>query len=202
MTVKKSFTPQRFGTAQGHKLLLRAVPCSALNLRDSAFLPFFAILMAVATVRRVVTQSADWNRDTSDPTVAEALRRWQAGVRVTNLGWFEWGLRKEAGPNFRCSDHAADGAFVRLNSDLPYPETNVRYFMADIALGGSIEFYRRVAEEAHEMSCLEAVRRVEEGYRITNLDRFERKNVDGQTLITRKGSNERISGMDVQLSTD
>ena len=67
--------------------------------------------------------------------------------------------------------------------------------MADIALGGSIEFYRKAAESAHEMGCLEAVRRTEEGYRITNLAGCERKQVDGWTLITRQGSRERISGM-------
>ena len=31
---------------------------------------------------------------------------------------------------------------------------------------------------------------------------FERKQVNGKTLITRKGSNERISGLEVKLSTD
>ena len=33
-------------------------------------------------------------------------------------------------------------------------------------------------------------------------DQFERKKVDGEVLITRRGSNERISGMQVSLSTD
>lgn len=137
------------------------------------------------------------------PEVAEALRRWEGGCRVVNTNLFE---ARATGPErrvfFRHSGHPADPAFIRLNSDLPYPETNVRYFMADIALGGSIEFYRAAAERDHEMGCLEAVRRTEEGYRITNLDHYERKNVDGKTLITRKGSNERISGMAVKLSSD
>ena len=74
--------------------------------------------------------------------------------------------------------------------------------MADIALGGSIEFYRAAAERDHEMACLEAVRRTEEGFRITNLGEFERKKADGKTLITRKGSDERISGISVRLSSD
>ncbi len=147
---------------------------------------------------------AGFARRTNDPTVIEALRRWNAGTRALNTNWFELRRPLRGGPMlvFRGSDDLIDGALVRLNADLPYPETNVRYFMADIALGGSIEFYRRAAEEAHEMGCLEAVRRLEEGYRITNLEQFERKKVDGKTLITRKGSNERISGMDVKLSTD
>jgi hypothetical protein len=89
-----------------------------------------------------------------------------------------------------------------LNSDLAYPEVNVRYFMADMALGGSRDFYHRTAEAAHEMGCQEAVARHDAGVTITNLEEFERKKVDSKVLITRKGSNERISGMLVKLSTD
>jgi hypothetical protein len=139
----------------------------------------------------------------ADPNVAEALRRWAAGDRVLNTDWFEaWvdGVRRWV--VYRGTDKPIDGAHVHLNSDLPFPETNVRYFMADIALGGSIEFYRQAAEAAHEMGCLEAVRRTEDGYRIVNLDQFERKRVDGRMLITHKGGSERISGMEVRLSSD
>jgi hypothetical protein len=52
------------------------------------------------------------------------------------------------------------------------------------------------------MGCLEAVRRTEEGYRITNLDQFERKKVNGKTVIALTGSDERISGSLVKLSSD
>jgi hypothetical protein len=138
-----------------------------------------------------------------DLNAVEALRRWAGGVRVLNTNLFE--LRGGSGApelRFRQSHYKADGAFVRLNSDTPYSELNVRYFMADIALGGSVDFYRVAAEAAHETGCLEAVRRTEQGYRITNLDQFERKKVDGQTVITRKNSDQRISGRDVQLSSD
>jgi hypothetical protein len=139
----------------------------------------------------------------SDRATAEALRRWKEGCRVTNASQFT-AKQTEGGRTLvvQASGLPADGARVLLNSDVAYPETNVRYFMADIALGGSIEFYRRAAERDHEMGCLEAVRRTEEGYKITNLDEFERKRVDGKTLITRKGSIERISGMAVELSSD
>jgi hypothetical protein len=141
---------------------------------------------------------------TADPSVREALHRWSAGARVLNTNQFEWGGEKLKPDilQYRGTHVPIDGDHVRLNSDLPYPEPNVRYFMADIALGGSIEFYRAAAERDHEMGCLEAVRRTEEGYRITNLDQFERKKANGQTLITRKGSGERISGMAVKLSSD
>jgi hypothetical protein len=135
--------------------------------------------------------------------IREALRRWDAGVRLINTNWFTL-----AGPVstpelvYRETKLPVDPTHIRLNSDVPWPETNVRYFMADIALGGSIEFYRAAAERDHEMGCLEAVRRTEEAFKITNLDQFERKKVNGKTLITRKGSNERISGMLVKLSSD
>ena len=81
-------------------------------------------------------------------------------------------------------------------------EPQVRYILADMMLGGSRDFYHRTAEAAHEMGCQEAVARFDVGVKVINLDQFERKQVDGKTLITRKGSKERISGMTVKLSTD
>ncbi len=138
-----------------------------------------------------------------DPNVNEALRRWNAGARVSNAHWFEArGEGKKRHVVYRGTDTPADGAQIRLNCDLPYPEVNVRYFMADMALGGSRDFYWRTAEIAHEMGCLEAVLRHDASVKVTNLDQFERKKVDGKVLITRKGSDERISGMLVKLSTD
>lgn len=138
------------------------------------------------------------------PEVREALRCWDAGARLLNTNLFA--LRgPEQAPElvYRHDGKPVREPFhFRFNFDLAYPETNVRYFMADIALGGSIEFYRAAAERDHEMGCLEAVRRTEESFKITNLAEFERKKVDGKTLITRKGSNERISGMLVKLSSD
>jgi len=149
-------------------------------------------------------------RTSFNAEVREALRRWRAGTRVLNTNWFRTfstsGPKGEAGIDFRGSGTrayaSAHGHLVRLNSDVPYPETNVRYFLADMCLGGSRDFYHRTAEAAHEMGCQEAVARYDAGVKITNLDQFERKKVDGKVVITRKGSNERISGMLAKLSTD
>jgi hypothetical protein len=139
----------------------------------------------------------------SQPAVAEALRRWAEGCRVMNASWFAAsGKASKRQLTFAATGLPADGSRVVLNSDVPYPEVNVRYFLADIYLGGSRDFYHRVAESAHEMGCQEAVARYDAGVKITNLDQLERKQVDGKTLITRKGSNERISGSQVKLSTD
>jgi hypothetical protein len=140
----------------------------------------------------------------SAPHIAEALRRWEAGARALNTNWFEWGGEKKKPDllQYRGTHAPIDGTHVRLNSDAAYPETNVRYFLADIYLGGGRDFYHRVAEGAHEMGCQEAVARFDAGVKITNLDQFERKQVGGKTLITRKGSDQRISGLEVKLSSD
>ena len=146
----------------------------------------------------------------NESAVAEALRRWSAGCRVMNTNWFErrgtWVHGTPDSPPhllfYRGTSQAADGSRVLLNSDVAYPETNVRYFLADMMLGGSRDFYHRTAESAHEMGCQEAVARFDAGVTIINLDQFERRKVDGRVLITRKDSQVRISGMLVKLSSD
>ena len=138
-----------------------------------------------------------------DVNTAEAIRRWKAGGRVLNTNWFEMrGVGVERRVYYKGTDRPAEGAHIRLNCDFAYPEVNVRYFLVDMYLGGSRDFYHRTAEAAHEMGCQEAVARYDAGVKITNLDQFERKKVDGKVLITRQGSNERISGTLVKLSTD
>ena len=138
-----------------------------------------------------------------EPAVAEALRRFKDGGRAINAHLFANGGTGTKGPlKYAGSGLPADGARVQLNTDLPYPEVNARYFLADICLGGSRDFYARAAETAHEKGCEEAVLRFDQGVKIMNLEQLERKKVNGQTLITRKGSNDRISGSEVKLSTD
>ena len=142
-------------------------------------------------------------RATSDPAAAEALRRWSEGCRVINARCFAAsGTPTERRLTFASSGLPADGYRVVLNSDLPYPEVNARYFLADMLLGGSREFYVGAAESAHELGCQEAVARFDAGVKITNLEAFERKRVGGAMLITHKGSDKRISGLEVKLSTD
>jgi hypothetical protein len=146
---------------------------------------------------------ADVDRQEHDVSIEEAIRRWKSGARVLNTNWFEMrGTGQDRRAYYKGTDRPAEDIHIRLNCDLAYPEVNVRYFMADMALGGSRDFYWRTAESAHEMGCLEAVLRHDTGVKITNLDQFERKTVDGKVLITFKGSNKRISGSLINLSTD
>src|SRR5581483_4415706 len=113
-------------------------------------------------------------RAKSDPAIGEALRLWANGCRAVNARWFTAsGKSTKRHLSLSASGLPADGARVVLNSDLAYPEVNVRYFLADIYLGGSREFYHRVAESAHEMGCQEAVARYDAGVTITNLEKFE-----------------------------
>lgn len=179
-------------TITGNEVLLT----SDLGFQDSAM----RVALLHFTMGKPLSESEGRKHDVN---TAEAIRRWKAGGRVLNTNWFEMrGVGIERRVYYKGTDRLAEGAHVRLNSDLAYPEVNVRYFLADMFLGGSRDFYHRTAEVAHEMGCLEAVARYDAGVKITNLDQFERKKVDGKVLITRKGSNERISGTLVKLSTD
>ncbi len=179
-------------TITGNEVLLT----SDLGFQDSAM----RVALLHFALGKTLSESEGRKHDVN---TAEAIRRWKAGARVLNTNWFEMrGVGVERRVYYKGTDRLAEGAHIRLNCDLAYPEVNVRYFLADMYLGGSREFYHRTAEAAHEMGCQEAVARYDTGVKITNLDQFERRKVNSKVLITRKGSNERISGMLVNLSTD
>ncbi len=179
-------------TITGNEVLLT----SDLGFQDSAM----RVALLHFTLGKPLPESEGRKQDMN---TAEAIRRWKAGGRVLNTNWFEMrGAGIERRVYYKGTDRMAEGASIRLNCDLAYPEVNVRYFLADMMLGGSRDFYHRTAESAHEMGCQEAVARFDGGVKVTNLDQFERKKVDGKILITRKGSNQRISGNEVKLSSD
>lgn len=159
--------------------------------------------MRLALLDLTLGASEAFYKQSPSTPIQEALRLWHAGGRAINAHLFKAlqnGARREL--QYAATGLPVDGMRIVLNSDLPYPEVNVRYFLADMMLGGSRDFYHRAAESAHEKGCEEAVARFDAGVKITNLDRFERKTVDGKTLITRKGDTKRISGGEVRLSSD
>jgi hypothetical protein len=86
---------------------------------------------------------------------------------------------------------------VKLSSD--WNEARVRYIMADISLGGPISYYRGFPGDPN---AVEALRRWDNGVRVTNKNRFERHVEDGGPGITYKGTLDVIDGMDVKLNTD
>jgi hypothetical protein len=91
------------------------------------------------------------------------------------------------------------------NSARPAPERGspieerIRYFLADISLGERVLFY-----ELHsDSSSQEAVRRWKAGVRVANVDRFKRSELrDSGWTIVYAGTNMRIDGSDVTLTTD
>jgi len=179
-------------TITGNEVLLT----SDLGFQDSAM----RVALLYFTLGKPLSESEGRKHDVN---TAEAIRRWKAGGRVLNTNWFEMrGTGIERRVYYKGTDRMAEGSHIRLNCDLAYPEVNVRYFLADMLLGGSRDFYHRTAEAAHEMGCQEAVARYDAGVKVTNLDQFERKKVDGKVLITRKGSNERVSGNEIKLNSD
>jgi putative AlgH/UPF0301 family transcriptional regulator len=139
----------------------------------------------------------------TDENAAEAVSRWDDGVRVTNSGSFG---RKIVGGSWQIvydgTERTIDGMDVRLTSDMPaksYGEARVRYIMADMSLGGPVSYYRSYVEtDAH---AAEAVRRWDDNIRVTNVSSFERKRVKGSWEIVYEGTERTIDGMDVRLTS-
>jgi len=78
-----------------------------------------------------------------------------------------------------------------------YTEPRVRNLIADMTPGGSPACYKQHANDAVPAV---APKEWAVGARLVSTNHFERRRI--KTLITRKGSNERISGMQVKLSID
>lgn len=76
-------------------------------------------------------------------------------------------------------------------------EPQVRYLLADKTPGGNTKLYRNYATAARDPDSREAIRLWEAEVTVVNTNEFERKKVDDKTLITRIGSDERISGTPV-----
>ena len=77
-----------------------------------------------------------------------------------------------------------------------WSEPQVRSLIADMTLNsGKTDLCRKYAAEERDPDSRGAIRRTERGYRITNLEKFERKKVDDKTLIAHKGSDQRCFGL-------
>lgn len=181
-------------TAEGAQIVLS----SDLEIEQAIVRYVLAELTLGGSVGDYINRGGPANASTG-----AAVDRWRDGVRATNTASFE--VRLQAGRRtvvYKGTDRKIDGAQVRLNSDPPYDEAAVRYILADICLGGGAGFYQKVVDTSHDPHSAEALARWESGYTIVNLADLERKQVAGKTLITAKGSDERINGLSVKLSSD
>ncbi len=136
-----------------------------------------------------------------DPAIHEALRRYAQGDRVLNAHLFERGRK---GFVMKGAGRALDPVYIKLNSRSGVPRSQCpAIFWRTCGWVVLAIFTIEPPNPRMKMGCSGScmpflIRR----FKIVNLDQFERKNVDGKTLITRRGSNARISGLEVKLSTD
>jgi hypothetical protein len=78
-------------------------------------------------------------------------------------------------------------------------EAHVRYIIVDSQLLNTAEPYR---SKFTDEETYEALRRWDAGIRVTNLDQFARKLVNGQWQVVYAGTENPIKGMDVKLTSD
>lgn len=141
------------------------------------------------------------------PAVAEAVRRWDSGVRVANLERFERLILDYAGWKvvYRGEGHLVNSQDIQLTSDLQTSadaclsdEGRIAYILADIQLGGVDGYYRQFLDDP---LVVEALRRWDAGVRITDVQAFERRVVgDAGWTITYLGSDLRVDCGDLQQS--
>ena len=95
---------------------------------------------------------------------------------------------------------AADGMKIKLSSDIGYDEEMVAYMLADISLGGPVEFYEEIFNSWNDPNAGESVRRHKNNARIRNLDQFERIDLPGKGIkIVWKGTKKIINGSEIKM---
>lgn len=147
---------------------------------------------------------ARYQSDSTNPDIAEALERLSDSVTVTNLYQME---------RIRIHGHLQlvkkgtlipmAGQCIKLDIDEDFYQAEARYMFADICLGGPLAFYRESLRLSRDPNIAAAIRMLEDSVKILNIWQFERKTYAGnQCNIVFKGSETRIDGSYVQLSTD
>jgi hypothetical protein len=148
------------------------------------------------------------------PDVREAVRRWDAGVRVQNADHFE---RRRTGRGqgeghytFRDRNRGAEGMDVVLTTDpergrrvgppAGYDEARVRLVLLDLALAP--QNYATYRGQIDQPEVREAIRRWDGGVRVMNADQFETRRGPNGWHRTFRGSDRDADGMDVVLTTD
>lgn len=169
-----------------------------------------ALLASVAIGPRASAQSADWTEviwrepqvrylladmtgsgktdlyrkdatEEKDPDSREAIRLWDAGVRVVNMADFErkWVTNQfgKDGRVFRVvqrgSDRTITGNEVLLTSDGAFQQGPMRLVLLDLTLGTPPKDYAARAKK--DAGVAEALRRFSEGCRLNNAHLFDRR---------------------------
>lgn len=94
---------------------------------------------------------------------------------------------------------------VHINStnaqNKKFNENSVRYILADIQLRNDYSEYKKDIKV--NPNNVEAIKRWISGVRVINIDKFERKDIEGKGWrVVHKGTSFRVNGIDVELSTE
>jgi len=120
----------------------------------------------------------DYAAKERDPDSREAIRLWEAGVRVVNTNEFErkW-VTNQFGKDGRVmrvvqrgSNRTITGTEILLTSDLSFQETAVRVALLHFAFGKSVS---EAEGWKHNVNTGEAIRRWKAGARVLNTNWFE-----------------------------
>ncbi|MEJ5241104.1 MAG: hypothetical protein WHS87_07900 [Anaerolineales bacterium] len=133
-----------------------------------------------------------------DPFAAEAIARWDRGIRVVNIDKFERKLvNGQWTITYARTDTPVNGMDIRLSSD-DDSEARIRYIMADIQLSGLDGYYRGFPDDP---LAAEAIARWDRGIRVVNIEEFERRLLPGLGwVIVYRGTEKVANGMDIILS--
>ncbi|NJK85933.1 MAG: hypothetical protein HC906_08155 [Bacteroidales bacterium] len=135
-----------------------------------------------------------------DPNIKRALQLWDEKIKILNLWQFE---RKIYPGNkviveYKGLGKKADGYNIELATDR-FIDSERKYIMADIALGAPVEFY--LADKNRKNDPL--FNWLSDGVWVVNACEFERYRFpDRGMTILKKGTNDRITGEEVILSSD
>lgn len=186
--------------AQGADFVL-TTDIGALNYRELQV----RYILADAQLGNVIE---DYRQYTSDPAIAEAMSRWDAGVRVLNINQFERLIQGNAGWKLldRNTEQLVQADQIMLSTDRSVgmdgcgtDDDRISYIIADIQLGDVEGYYRSFINDP---VVAEALRLWDTGVRVTNIDAFERHIVgDKGWSVTDVSSEHLFSCAAIQVSS-
>jgi hypothetical protein len=147
---------------------------------------------------------ASYKIQVNNPDVVETFERLSDSVSVTNLYQMErilignkWTVVKKG------TLIPIAGQCIKLDIDEGFYQPEARYMFADMCLGGPVSYYRESGRLSRDPNIAGALQMFDDSVKILNLWQFERKTYPGnQCKIVFKGTDTRIDGSFVQLSTD
>lgn len=136
-----------------------------------------------------------------DPNIFATLNFVRDSIRIVNLDLFEriTSANGKVAVVYKGTQKTINGNDVELNTDVT-GDAEVRYKMADVALGAPLSFYKADAKNATNKIMFQLL---EKDVRVINISDFERNRFsDGGMLVVKKNTRRQITGQEVILSSD